>query len=183
MMLETARYLAEQYHFDQKYGEDPYTRHLEDVVEVLQPLVEVLGPEILVVGMLHDALEDTTMTEEDLKFHFGEDIALSISLLTDPVAENRVKRKELLYANFMATPIFRKVQPAAVKCADRLCNQRESTKTSNEKMLRVYVREFPKFIGVFGAPLLEVQSQSTEQLYNELWKSYAEMLKITEKLE
>jgi (p)ppGpp synthase/HD superfamily hydrolase len=67
---------AKRKHAGQLYGDEQYINH------VLRVFHRVDGLNQGVVAMLHDTLEDTDTTFEELSDLFGSDIAYSVSILT-----------------------------------------------------------------------------------------------------
>jgi len=80
-MIEKAYLIAKEAHKDQrrKSGE-PYIIHPLNVGIILADLE--LDKETIVAGILHDVVEDTIMTDEDLKKEFGADVALLVDGVT-----------------------------------------------------------------------------------------------------
>ena len=65
MMNDTvikARDFANQHHGEQRYGDRPYAYHLDAVVTLLEPY----GESAQVIGYLHDVVEDTVVTQEQM---------------------------------------------------------------------------------------------------------------------
>jgi (p)ppGpp synthase/HD superfamily hydrolase len=79
--VELAKALAFHYHKDQKYGEHPYSKHLEDVVMNVKLLTEG-SVDLLCVAYLHDILEDTEIDSEVIVELFGSEVLRAISSLT-----------------------------------------------------------------------------------------------------
>lgn len=89
-----ARDFALSAHADQKYGEHPYSYHLQMVfdntVKILDELSDynVLSSnleffdECCLTAWLHDTVEDTTVTPEDISANFGQSIADHVVHLT-----------------------------------------------------------------------------------------------------
>ena len=80
-MIEKAYHIAEEAHEGQrrKSGE-PYIVHPLCVALILADLE--MDKETIVAGLLHDVVEDTVMTVEDLEREFGDDVALLVDGLT-----------------------------------------------------------------------------------------------------
>ena len=76
-MIEKAFHIAMDAHKDQlrKSGE-PYIIHTICVAIILAELE--LDKESIVAGLLHDVVEDTPMTTEDIAELFGDDVALQV---------------------------------------------------------------------------------------------------------
>ena len=81
MNVAAAFELAKIFHAGQvdKAGEDYFSGHLTRVAEYVAPL----GPEYVIVGVLHDILEDTPLTLEALEHAIGKDLAESVNVLTE----------------------------------------------------------------------------------------------------
>jgi len=76
-MLEKAIELAVQYHKGQRdKAGHPYILH------PLSVMANVNGVEFKIVAVLHDILEDTPLTEEELSEHFPEHIVRSVKAIT-----------------------------------------------------------------------------------------------------
>ncbi len=131
-MIEKAYKTAEKAHKDQfrKSGE-PYIIHPLNVAIVLADLE--LDKETIVAGILHDVVEDTIMTEEDLKKEFGDDVALLVdgvtklekiplSTGTDQPDEKLEMQAENLRKMFLA--MAKDIRVILIKLADRLHNMR-----------------------------------------------------------
>jgi (p)ppGpp synthase/HD superfamily hydrolase len=104
--IEKAKTLARLMHAGQvdKAGED-YFAHLVRVAEAGEFYVDV------VVGYLHDIIEDTAMTHEDLAaFGFGDYVGTAVEALTH--------RKGETYADYMARIVAAGGSAARVKAAD-----------------------------------------------------------------
>lgn len=79
-----------------KYTDEPYTNHLERVAELVASVVD--DPAMIAAAYLHDTVEDTEVTIEDIEREFGGDVATLVDGLTDvsrPDDGNRAHRKRL----------------------------------------------------------------------------------------
>lgn len=76
-----ARAMACAHHFDQKYGEhDYFNYHLCGVVSSMEH--SHLSDECFIVGYLHDILEDTECTGNEILENFNQDILDAVIALT-----------------------------------------------------------------------------------------------------
>lgn len=76
-----ARLLAVEYHNGQKYGtHDYFNYHICGVVSSIEKCL--LGDEFSIVGYLHDILEDTNCSEQEILDTFGQDILDSVIAIT-----------------------------------------------------------------------------------------------------
>lgn len=139
-MLDEARSFAVTAHGSQMYGSKPYAFHLDAVVALLSPY----GSEAQVVGYLHDVVEDTEITEHDVRARFGDLIAECVSFLTDSPGANRAERKARTYAR-LATVAGPAELALVVKAADRLANVRSCVSDQRHTLWEVYRREHPGF--------------------------------------
>ena len=101
--IGTAKYA----HKGQKYGNRPYIHHLATVALFVPYHLQH-------VAWLHDTLEDTSTTYEDLVKGFGKDTADLVKELTSPKGETEEEKDERLW----------NLSPDAmlVKAADTKCN-------------------------------------------------------------
>ncbi len=130
--------LAKVFHQNQKYGNEPYTRHLEDVVAVLKRF-GITDSAILAAAWLHDAVEDTSLTIETVESELGNDVASLVSAVTTELGKNRKERNAKTYPKIQA-----KHKAIYLKLADRIANV-EASLENNIKKLKMYQDEFPAF--------------------------------------
>lgn len=95
---EQARRYATQAHAAagqrRKYTDEPYIVHPAAVAELVRSVTD--DPEMIAAAWLHDTVEDTASTIEDIERHFGPRVAELVDMLTDsaqPTAKNRAARK------------------------------------------------------------------------------------------
>lgn len=73
------REFAVKAHASQKYGDHPYSVHLDAVASLVAAWG---GEEAVVLAYLHDTVEDTSVTISEIEARFGPKIARCVSLLT-----------------------------------------------------------------------------------------------------
>jgi (p)ppGpp synthase/HD superfamily hydrolase len=140
MSVEAARVFAVKAHGSQRYGEQPYSVHLDAVARIAAPHGEVAQ----VVAYLHDAVEDTAASLEQVRIEFGELVAECVSLLTDAEGGNRKERKAKTYAR-LATVSGAAELALIVKAADRLANVRACVAEQNVGLWQMYRGEHAAF--------------------------------------
>lgn len=125
-MVDKAFHLAYDAHKDQrrKSGE-PYIVHPLSVAIILAQLEMDL--ETIVGGILHDVVEDTILTDEELRQIFGKDIALLVDGVTKLTqlswsADKMEIQAENLRKMFLA--MAKDIRVIIIKLADRLHNMR-----------------------------------------------------------
>ncbi|MGY5151111.1 MAG: HD domain-containing protein [Candidatus Nitrosopumilus sp. bin_6a] len=74
-------------------GITPYSKHLDDVVNRLKSL-GVIDEQLLCAGWLHDTIENTTTTFDDLYDQFESEIAVLVSSLSKDMTMSRKKREQ-----------------------------------------------------------------------------------------
>jgi (p)ppGpp synthase/HD superfamily hydrolase len=97
-MLDKAVQFATKAHGSQvrKYHGTPYISHPLAVAEIVKSVPHT--EEMLMAAVLHDVVEDTPVTIEEIKQEFGDTVAEIVYFLTDiskPEDGNRAHRKQL----------------------------------------------------------------------------------------
>ena len=94
-LIKSAELLAKKTHVGQfrKDSSTSYSKHLEDVVNRLKGL-GVIDEEVLSAGWLHDIIEDTDISFDDLYEQFGNRIAVIVSSLTKDKSLPRKQREK-----------------------------------------------------------------------------------------
>jgi guanosine-3',5'-bis(diphosphate) 3'-pyrophosphohydrolase len=130
-----ARAFAIEVHGGQQYGKHPYAFHLDQVADIAWHY----GPEAEVLAYLHDTVEDTSATLDEVRERFGSFIADCVALLTDQPGANRKERKAKTYVKLAEVHDERQLA-LVVKAADRLANVRACVVDGNERLLGVSKR-------------------------------------------
>ena len=126
-----------------KSGE-PYIVHPLNVAIILAELE--LDKETIIAGILHDVVEDTAMTDEDLRREFGDDVALLVDGVTklekiplsSDIDQSDAKlemQAENLRKMFLA--MAKDIRVILIKLADRLHNMRTLKYKSPESQKRI----------------------------------------------
>lgn len=134
-MIEKAYRIARDAHKGQrrKSGEE-YIIHPLWVSIILADLE--MDKETIAAGMLHDVVEDTVMTDEQIKEEFGEEVALLVDGVTKlgqlPYSADKLEvQAENLRKMFLA--MAKDIRVIIIKLADRLHNMRTLQYTRPEK--------------------------------------------------
>jgi len=127
-----------------KYTDAPYTDHLAATARLVATVSD--DPVMLAAAWLHDTVEDTPATIQDLQKEFGEDIAQTVLELTDvstPSDGNRAARKAIDLDHLAAASPRAKT----VKLADLINNCIDVTK-HDARFAVVYLQEMDALLGV-----------------------------------
>ena len=163
-LVQRAYRIAEEAHHDQKrQSGEPYINHCLAVAIILAELR--VPPEVVAAGLLHDTVEDTNVTLDDIRRDFGDTVANLVNGVTKLTNLPRVSRgdqhaekdngngskpldepehlkprkqdlkSETLRKTFLA--MGDDVRVVLIKLADRLHNMRTLHHTPEEKQKRI----------------------------------------------
>jgi guanosine-3',5'-bis(diphosphate) 3'-pyrophosphohydrolase len=123
-LLLRALAFAAHKHRDQRRKDpaaSPYINHPIALANVLVNEGGVTDEEVLAAALLHDTVEDTATTPEELEEQFGARIARIVAEVTDDKALPKAERKRLQVEHAA------QLSPEAklVKLADKICNLRD----------------------------------------------------------
>jgi (p)ppGpp synthase/HD superfamily hydrolase len=139
-----------------KYTKRPYEVHLRAVAE----LVASVAPEdseMIAAAWLHDTVEDTGVTLQDIETEFGHEISNLVADLTDvsrPRDGNRAVRKAIDREHIAQAASRAKT----IKLADLIDNCRDICRY-DPGFARVYIKE--------AAALMEVLKEGHQRLYEQ----------------
>ena len=134
-----ARDLARRVHEGQEYGGGNFfENHLSRVVATLERYGET-DPVLKAVAWLHDAVEDTALTVEELRAELGDEIATLVWRLTDEQGGSRAQRQTATHGK-----IREDARAVRVKLADRIANV-ESARERGSPLMGMYRQEHAQF--------------------------------------
>lgn len=99
----------------------PYINHPIALANVLANECGIDDERVLIAAILHDTIEDTETTEQELVREFGQEIANIVLEVTDDKALPKAERKRLQIEH--AATASRRAK--LVKLADKICNLRD----------------------------------------------------------
>lgn len=99
----------------------PYINHPIGLADVLANEAGIEDERVLVAAVLHDTVEDTETSEQELVRLFGKEIADIVIEVTDDKALPKAERKRLQVER--APALSRRAK--LVKLADKICNLRD----------------------------------------------------------
>jgi len=101
----------------------PYINHPIEVATVLATVAGVSDLTTLIAAVLHDTLEDTNTSSEELEQKFGREVRLLVEEMTDDKRLPKQERKRLQVEHARAASHRAKL----IKLGDKICNVRDVT--------------------------------------------------------
>lgn len=120
LLLAALKFAAKK-HRDQRrkdQGATPYINHPIEVAETLWFQGNVRDMITIVGALLHDTLEDTNATTEEIRQQFGEQVLALVQEVTDDKSLPKLERKRLQIEH---AP-HQSARAKQVKLADKICN-------------------------------------------------------------
>lgn len=180
-------------HKDQyrKSGE-PYYHHLVEVAYILASLQ--CGPDTIISGLLHDVVEDTDVSIEEIKKKWGDDVSKIVDALTKI---QRLKLSKITSEEFEAEDhrkIFlgmaKDIRVILIKLADRLHNLRTLAALSKERQYAISKETMEVFVPIAERLGLDIIKGEMEDIcisylepekYQEIKKLLSKKTKVLQK--
>ena len=137
MLLHAYDY-AKAAHANQKRASgEPYFIHPCAVAEILVDLG--LDPATIAAALLHDVIEDTPVTEEDIRREFGEEVLSLVAGVTklDKIVFKSQEEEEAENFRKLFIAMAKDIRVIIIKLADRLHNMRSLNFLSKERQQRM----------------------------------------------
>lgn len=138
VFIEEAYQFAKKAHANQKRASgQPYIVHPTQVAGTLANLG--LDPDTIAAGFLHDTVEDTDVTNDELKEKFGKDVAFIVDGVTKLNKYEYKSHQEFLAENHrkMLIAMAKDIRVIMVKLADRLHNMHTLEHLRPDKQRRI----------------------------------------------
>jgi (p)ppGpp synthase/HD superfamily hydrolase len=121
-ILAAAKFAAEKHAAQKRKGAaaEPYVNHLIEVAQLTSNSSDQLDANLVMAAFLHDTIEDTGTSAEELEQVFGSDVAALVVELTDDKSLPKAVRKEL---QVQEAP-HKSVRAQVLKLADKISNLR-----------------------------------------------------------
>ena len=126
-LLDALTFAAEKHRMQRRKDVDasPYINHPIALARVLCNEGGVTEVDVLCAALLHDTIEDTNTTAEDLRVRFGGIVASIVLEVTDDKTLKKQERKVLQVEHAPSLSRAAKL----VKLADKICNLRDVAST------------------------------------------------------
>ena len=135
--LETAYdMILDAHNYQRRKSGEPYVFHPIEVARIC--LDEIgLGATSVVSALLHDVVEDTEVTQDEIKDTYGEKISLIVDGLTKLDGTYNVENKQAENYKKVLSSLVYDVRVVLIKMADRLHNLRTIGSMPREKQIRI----------------------------------------------
>lgn len=137
VLEEAFRFAAERHGSQTRQSGESYLAHPLEVAHILAALQ--LDTTSLVVALLHDTVEDTSTTVEEIRERFGQDVARCVDGVTklSRVAYSTSEDRQAETFRKMLLAMVEDTRVILVKLADRLHNMRTLGHLSPERQRRI----------------------------------------------
>ena len=124
-LLRALSFSAQKHRHQRRKDRDgsPYINHPIEVTRLLAEVGKVTDIEVLVAAVLHDTLEDTETTPQELGELFGLRVLRLVEEVTDDKSLEKTVRKELQVQKVAGLSAEAKL----IRIADKICNVRDVT--------------------------------------------------------
>ncbi|MFI3269843.1 MAG: HD domain-containing protein [Rikenellaceae bacterium] len=135
--IKAAFELAYEAHKPQRRkGGDPYITHPISVARIVAEEFQ-LDPNTIIAAFLHDVVEDTDHTVEQINEQFGADVAFLVKTVTKEKKAQYEMSKQLDNYKQMLNSIQYDIRALLVKLADRLHNMRTLSSMRPDKQMKI----------------------------------------------
>jgi guanosine-3',5'-bis(diphosphate) 3'-pyrophosphohydrolase len=152
-LVKSAELFAKSKHAGQFREDDtmPYSKHLDDVINRLKSL-GVIDEQIFCAGWLHDVIENTETTFDNLYEQFESEIAVLVSSISKDMTLTRKKREQVYVIQLKESSFSAKL----IKLCDISANLGElkNSKASKSKKLRL-VKQQRNYLNIIKSDILE----------------------------
>ena len=135
--LRAAFEFAREAHSPQKRKSgEPYIIHPVNVARIVAEELE-LGADPVIAAFLHDVVEDTDYTIEDIRERFGDEVAFLVGVVTKEKKDKYVQSKQIDNFRQILASMQYDVRALLIKLADRLHNMRTLDSMRPDKQMKI----------------------------------------------
>ena len=187
-LVKKAYLLAADAHKDQKRKSgQPYIIHPLSVAIILADLE--LDKESIAAGLLHDVVEDTEITLDDIRREFGDEIALLVDGVTKlGKLSYNVDKLEMQAENLrkMFLAMAKDIRVILIKLADRLHNMRTLDSMLPEKQIKISKETMDIYAPIaqrlgISKIKVELDDLSLQYLHKEIFEDLKRQISLSEK--
>jgi len=165
LILKAIRFSAQKHNNQRRKDakSSPYINHPIEVAETLWAVGNVRDEALLIAAILHDTIEDTDTSKEEIKTEFGEEVLNLVIEVTDDKSLPKETRKQLQVEH---AP-HKSERAKLLKIADKINNIRDIIKSPPEHWSLERRQEYLLWSERVVAGLRGVNPQ-LEKLYDEV---------------
>jgi GTP diphosphokinase / guanosine-3',5'-bis(diphosphate) 3'-diphosphatase len=128
LVMRAMHFAADKHRFQRRKDEhaSPYINHPIDLANLLANEAHIADPIVIAAAILHDTVEDTETSLDEIEALFGVEIRAIVAEVTDDKALPKAERKRL-QIEYAPRATFRAQQ---LKFADKICNVRDVAKSA-----------------------------------------------------
>jgi guanosine-3',5'-bis(diphosphate) 3'-pyrophosphohydrolase len=136
LVSRAADFAAERHKDQRRKGEAqlPYVNHLAEVARLLAVATQGADAELIAAGWLHDTVEDTATSYDELVSAFGGEVASLVMEVTDDKSLPKAERKRL---QVLKTPA-KTSRAKMIKLADLTSNLRKLPENWERRRIHEY---------------------------------------------
>ncbi len=139
--IELAYRLAREAHMEQKRKSgEPYIMHPVAVAKIVAEELR-LGANPIIAAFLHDVVEDTPYTIEDIRDRFGDDVAFLVDVVTKkkkkPALSPAGSSSQIDNYKQMLNSLHYDIRALLIKLSDRLHNMRTLSSMRPDKQMKI----------------------------------------------
>jgi len=181
LILRAHKVAAEAHKDHKRYSGEPYMKHVERVAEMLAEMG--FGPRTITAALLHDTVEDTAITSEDIGRDFGDEIRFLVEGVTKLGSVRYYgsdRHNESLRKLFVATS--QDIRVLIIKLVDRLHNMQTLQYVPEEKQERIARETLEIYVAVahrlgMGRIRKELEDLAFPYVYPEEYARVTELTK------
>ncbi len=133
---EAFAFAAEAHSAQRRKSGEPYIFHPIAVARIIAEELE-LSPNPIIAAFLHDVVEDTPHTIEEIRELFGDDVAFLVKVVTKEKKEHYEQSKQVDNYRQILGSVRYDVRALLIKLADRLHNMRTLSSMRPDKQMKI----------------------------------------------
>ena len=140
LLLKSLRFSADK-HRNQRRKDleaSPYINHPIEVVDIMWRIGQIRHIPTLAAAVLHDTIEDTSATPDEIRSLFGDDVLNLVLEVTDDKALSKPVRKQMQIEH---TPLISD-SAKQIKLADKICNVYDLSHSPPKDWSRPRLKEY-----------------------------------------
>lgn len=151
----------------------PFVIHPIRITIYLMTNDQVKDPNILSAALLHDVVEDTSVTQDDISKNFNKEISQLVDNLSEKNRPKSEKEKWASKDKYYTSILNQDKTTQLIKSADILDNVRSWLEITNIKVAKI---KFPRWLHELETFFLPIAKNVNETTYKEI-KRHGEWLK------